>query len=77
MGSGRAVHAPPGGGAVQRGGAGTSAEQARQAVLTLLSEGLSNRDIAERLFLSRKTIEHHIRSLFAKLGMADRAEAAA
>jgi ATP/maltotriose-dependent transcriptional regulator MalT len=48
-----------------------------QEVLTLLSEGLSNRDIAERLFLTRKTIEHHVRGLFAKLGVANRAEATA
>ena len=46
-------------------------------VLRLLAEGLSNRAIGERLFISPKTAEHHVGRVYAKLGVATRAEAAA
>ncbi|MEV6986389.1 LuxR C-terminal-related transcriptional regulator [Sphaerisporangium sp. NPDC051017] len=51
---------------------------ARQVdVLALLADGLSNAQIAQRLTLSAKTVEHHVSAVLHKLGVANRAQAAA
>jgi ATP/maltotriose-dependent transcriptional regulator MalT len=44
-------------------------------VLALMSVGLRNADIAERLVVSRRTVDHQVSSILAKLGAKDRAEA--
>jgi DNA-binding CsgD family transcriptional regulator len=46
-------------------------------VLDLLGEGLSNQAIADRLYISPKTAEHHVSRILGKLGLRSRAEAAA
>jgi DNA-binding CsgD family transcriptional regulator len=46
-------------------------------VLSLLAEGCSNADIAQRLYISRRTAEHHVARILAKLDVRSRAEAAA
>jgi DNA-binding CsgD family transcriptional regulator len=46
-------------------------------VVALLAEGLRNAQIAERLVVSRKTVDHHVSSILGKLGVSTRTEAAA
>lgn len=46
-------------------------------VLDLLGQGLDNAAIAARLFVSRRTVEHHVSNILAKLGLRTRSEATA
>ena len=46
-------------------------------ILELIGEGLTNRQIGERMFLAEKTVKNYISGLFAKLGMERRTQAAA
>lgn len=45
-------------------------------VLSLIADGLSNREIAERIFISEKTVKTHVSSILSKLHLADRTQAA-
>jgi two-component system response regulator DevR len=45
-------------------------------ILELIADGLSNRQIAEEMFLAEKTVKNYVSSLLAKLGMERRTQAA-
>jgi DNA-binding NarL/FixJ family response regulator len=67
-------------GASQNGHAGRRSEynltQRENDILALLSEGRSNRQIAQALFLSEKTVKAHLAAIFRKLGVTNRTQAA-
>jgi two-component system, NarL family, response regulator DevR len=53
-----------------------SLSQRERDVLALITDGLTNREIGERLFLSEKTVKNYVSGLLAKLGMQRRTQAA-
>ncbi|NUR88531.1 MAG: response regulator transcription factor, partial [Nonomuraea sp.] len=62
----------------ERGKAGETGLTAREVeVLRLVSEGLTNREVAERLFIAQKTVSVHVSNILGKLDAATRTEAAA
>ncbi|MEM9042442.1 MAG: response regulator transcription factor, partial [Actinomycetota bacterium] len=54
----------------------SSLTEREQEVLVMLSEGMSNREIADELYLSVDTVKTHVRKLFRKLGVSNRTQAA-
>jgi DNA-binding NarL/FixJ family response regulator len=68
--------ASPGGGPRPESGRDALTERERE-VMGFISRGRSNRDIAEQLVISEKTVKNHIRAIYDKLGVASRAEAMA
>jgi len=48
--------------------------RAEMRVVTLVADGLNNREIAEHLFLSRHTIESHLKRVYAKLHIRSRVD---
>jgi len=53
-----------------------SLTQRENDILELLAEGRANRDIAQALFLSEKTVKAHLAAIFRKLGVTNRTQAA-
>jgi len=47
-----------------------------QEVLELVADGLPNKEIAKRLFLSEKTVKNHLNNIFKKIEVSDRTNAA-
>lgn len=61
------AHRPPGGPALS---------PREREVLAFVCAGLGNKEIAQRLYLSLRTVENHLAAVYAKLGVASRTEAA-
>jgi two-component system, NarL family, response regulator DegU len=45
-------------------------------VLELIAEGMINKEIAKRLYISEKTVKNHVSNIFKKLSVSDRTQAA-
>ena len=45
-------------------------------VLLLIADGMNNKEIADELYISEKTVKNHVSSIFRKLNVSDRTQAA-
>ena len=61
----------------RRGAGGGALTERERAIARLVAEGASNPEIAQQLFLSRKTVERHVSNVLKKAGARNRAELAA
>ena len=59
-----------------RPGQNDKLSEQEEKILSLLADGLSNQEIADRLELAEKTVRNHVSSLLRKLGLRDRTQAA-
>ena len=54
-----------------------SLTEREREIMNLISQGLTNRDIAEQFVLSEKTVKNHVNRIYSKLGATNRAQATA
>jgi len=76
-GAGRGAPAPHGGRPAGVSGLADPLSKRELELLERLAEGLSNQDIAERLFLSPLTVKVHVRNIYSKLDVSSRTQAVA
>jgi len=73
---GEASAAPPGGAAAP-GAEAKPLTRREKEIAGLVADGLGNREIAERLYLSKRTVDSHLEHIFTKLGFTSRIQLAA